>query len=130
MKLLLVDDDESTRLGLRRALEEKTTFEVVGEAADGLEAIRLVQELDVDIVMMDVRMPVMDGIQATSLIKRDNPGLYVLALSESADPSAVSGMLRAGASGYVLKGNLAEFLSPLEAVVTGTRVRPIEPISL
>ena len=131
MKLLLVDDNESVRHGLRRALEAKTTFEVVGEAADGLEAVRLAQELDVDIVLMDVRMPVMDGIQATSLIKSDKPELYVLALSESADPSAVSGMLRAGASGYVLKGSLSdEFLSPLEAVVTGTSVRPIEPINL
>ena len=129
MKLLLVDDDEAARLSLRQAIELKTTFEVVGEASDGLEALRLVQELEVDIVLMDVRMPVMDGAQATTLIKQYKPDVYILAISESADPAAVSGMLRAGASGYVLKAALPEiFLSPLEAASSGHRVRPIEPL--
>ena len=127
--MLLVDDNAAVRAGLRRAIELKTTFEVVGEAGDGEEAVKLARELDVDIVLMDVRMPVMDGIEATSQIKLDKPGTYVLAISGSADPNAVSGMLRAGASGYVLKGSLPEeFLSPLEAVSTGFKMRPIEPI--
>ena len=131
MKLLLVDDNESVRLGLRRAIELKTTFEVVGEAADGLEALRLVQELDVDIVLMDVRMPVMDGVQATALIKQEKPSVYVLAMSASADPTAVSGMMRAGASGYILKEMLPEsFLSPLEAATSGHRLRSIEPLDV
>ena len=129
MKLLLVDDDDMSRYGMRQAIEAKTTFEVVAEASDGLEAVRLAQELDVDIVLMDVRMPVMDGVQATTLIKQYKPSVYILAISGSADPSAVSGMLRAGASGYVLKGALPEeFLSPLMAAEMGTRVKPIEPV--
>ncbi len=131
MKLLLVDDDESTRYGLRQAIELKTTFEVVAEAADGLEALRIVQEMDVDIVLMDVRMPVMDGVQATALIKQAKPNVYVLAVSGSSDPTVVSGMLRAGASGYVLKGTQPEeFLSPLEAATSGHRIRPIEPLEV
>ena len=129
MKMLLVDDNSAVRAGLRRAIELKTTFEVVGEAGDGEEAIKLARELDVDIVLMDVRMPVMDGIQATTQIKLDNPEIYVLAISGCADPNSVSGMLRAGASGYVLKGSLPEhFLSPLEAVAGGHKMRPMEPI--
>jgi two-component system, NarL family, response regulator LiaR len=129
MKMLLVDDNAAARAGLRRAIELKTTFEVVGEAADGEEAVRLVRELDVDIVLMDVRMPVMDGVQATAQIKLDKPHTYVLAISASADPADITGMMRAGASGYVLKGSQPEnFLSPLEAVATGHEMRPMEPL--
>jgi DNA-binding NarL/FixJ family response regulator len=131
VKLLLVDDDDAVRAAMRHAIELKTTFEVVGEAADGLEAVRLAQELDVDIVLMDVRMPVMDGVEATVLIKQAKPQIYVLAVSGTADPTAVSGMLRAGASGYVLKGVLPEqFLSPLEAAATGHKIKPIEPVAV
>lgn len=131
MKLLLVDDNETARYSLRQAIELKTTFEVVGEAANGHEAVRLVKELDVDIVLMDVRMPVMDGVQATALIKQLKPEVYVLAVSGSEDATVVSAMLRAGASGYLLKGALAEdFLSPLEAARIGHRLRSIEPSTL
>ena len=131
MRLLLVDDNAAVRAGLRRAIELKTTFEVVAEAGNGEEAVELARELDLDIILMDVRMPVMDGIQATAQIKLDKPSTYVLAISGCDDPSAVSGMLRAGASGYVLKGALPEeFLSPLEAVITGLKMRSIEPITL
>ena len=131
MKLLLVDDNDAVRAGLRQAIELKTTFEVVGEAADGLEAVRLARELEVDIVLMDVRLPLLDGVEATALIKQEKPNVYVLAVSATADPAAVSGMLRAGASGYVLKDGLAEqFLSPLEAATTGHKVKSIEPVTL
>ena len=131
MKLLLVDDNDAARAGLRQAIELKTTFEVVGEAANGVEAVRLVRELHPDLVLMDVRLPVMDGVEATALIKQENPGVYVLAISATAEPAEVSGMLRAGASGYVLKGALpVEFLSPLEAAESGHKIRPIQPLSI
>ena len=130
MKLLLVDDSEAARAGLRTAIELKTTFEIVGEAANGAEAVDLVDRLDVDVVLMDVRMPVMDGIQATAEIKRRHPEVYVLALSATAEPAAVAGILRAGAAGYVLKGALPEeFMSPLEAASTGHKVRPMVPLA-
>lgn len=129
--MLLVDDNALVRAGLRRAIETKTTFEVVGEAGDGVEAVRLARELDVDIVLMDVRMPIMDGVEATAQIKLHQPNVFVLGLSGDADPAAVSGMLRAGASGYVLKGSLPEeFLSPLEAVETGHKMLPMEPLKI
>ena len=127
--MLLVDDNIAARAALRRAIELKTTFEIVGEAGDGEEAVKLARELDVDIVLMDVRMPVMDGVQATAQIKLHKPDTYVLAISASEDPTDVTGMLRAGASGYVLKGAGPEnFLSPLEAVATGHVMRPMEPL--
>lgn len=131
MKLLLVDDNDVVRSGLRRAIELKTTFEVVGEATNGAEAVRLAAELAPDVVLMDVRMPVMDGVQATRLIKQGNPEIYILAISGSAEPASISGMMHAGASGYVLKGSLPEnFLSPLEAAKTGHKMRPIEPLHI
>jgi DNA-binding NarL/FixJ family response regulator len=130
MKLLLVDDDELARHGLRRAIEHKTTFEVV-EAASGPEAISIVEAGDIDVVFMDVRMPGMDGIEATRQIKVRKPAVYVLAISGWAEPAVVSAMLRAGASGYIVKGALPyDFLSPLEAITSGHRVQPIEPLTL
>jgi two-component system, NarL family, response regulator LiaR len=131
VRLLLVDDNAPARAGLRSAIEFKTTFEVVGEAQDGREAVRLVRELQPDLVLMDVRMPVMDGVEATTIIKQERPETYVLAMSGSADPTTVAGMLRAGASGYILKGDLPEtFLSPLEAAQSGHRLQPIEPLTV
>jgi DNA-binding NarL/FixJ family response regulator len=130
MKLLLVDDNELARHGLKQAIELKTTFEVI-EAASGPEAIAVVDSEDVTVVLMDVRMPGMDGIEATREIKARKPSIYVLAISSWAEPAAVSGMLRAGASGYVLKGSLPhEFLSPLDATATGHPVQPMEPLTL
>jgi DNA-binding NarL/FixJ family response regulator len=129
MKLLLVDDDELARHGLRQAIEHKTTFEVV-EAASGPEAISIVEAEVIDVVLMDVRMPGMDGIEATREIKARKPAIYVLAISGWAEPAVVSGMLRAGASGYVLKSAPNQFLSPLEAITSGHHVQPIEPLAL
>jgi two-component system, NarL family, response regulator LiaR len=130
MKLLLVDDNELVRQGLRRAIEMKTTFEVV-EAASGPEAIAIVEKDHIDVVIMDVRMPGMDGIEATREIKALKPATYVLAISGYAEPAAVAGMLRAGASGYVLKGSLPDqFLTPLDAMATGLPAAPIEPLGV
>ena len=130
MKLLLVDDNDLVRQGLRRAIELKTTFEVL-EASSGAEAIALVESEDVTVVLMDVKMPGMDGIEATREIKKRKPNVYVLAVSGYAEPASVTGMLRAGASGYILKGSLPEeFLSPLDAVTTGHPVQPMEPLTL
>jgi DNA-binding NarL/FixJ family response regulator len=130
VKLLLVDDNDLVRHGLRRAIELKTTF-VVLEASSGPEAISLIESEDVDVVLMDVKMPGMDGVETTREIKLRKPNVYVLAFSGQAEPASVTGMLRAGASGYVLKGSLPEeFLSPLDATATGHPVTPMEPLTL
>ncbi|MFN2490112.1 MAG: sensor histidine kinase [Actinomycetota bacterium] len=120
MKILLVDDHSSIRRTLRQLIELKEQFEVVGEGANGLEAVERVDELHPDMVLMDMNMPVMNGVEATKTIKLRHPGIKVLALTAFADMSLVSSMVRAGASGYLLKGGSAnELLESLDAVARG-----------
>jgi signal transduction histidine kinase len=120
MKVLLVDDHSSIRRSLRQLIELKQNFQVVGEGANGVEALERVEELRPDIVLMDMNMPVMNGVEATKTIKSRHPQVKVLALTAFADMSLVSSMVRAGASGYLLKGGSAnELLESLEAVARG-----------
>jgi signal transduction histidine kinase len=120
MKVLLVDDHSSIRRSLRQLIELKADFQVVGEGANGREAVERVEELRPDIVLMDMNMPVMNGVEATKTIKSRHPQVKVLALTAFADMSLVSSMVRAGASGYLLKGGSAnELLESLEAVARG-----------
>lgn len=103
MKVLLVDDNEDSRFLLRKRLGKKRQFEIVGEASNGVEALARVEELGPDIVIMDVRMPVMDGVEATKLIKERFPNTSVLAYSAFGDLGQTEAMREAGAVGYVLK---------------------------
>lgn len=100
--LLLVDDHQLLRQGLRRAVEE-AGFEVVGEAGDGQEAVRLAVELRPDLVLMDVSMPVLDGIEATKLLRSRLPETRVVMLTMHGEEEVVGRALRAGAVGYLLK---------------------------
>jgi DNA-binding NarL/FixJ family response regulator len=103
IRVLLVDDQALLRKGFRMILEEEAGIEIVGEAADGDAAIALTDELRPDVVLMDVRMPGMDGIEATSRIVRNNATTKVLILTTfDLDEYAFAG-LRAGASGFLLK---------------------------
>jgi signal transduction histidine kinase len=102
IRVLVVDDNAGFRESLLSLLEAGN-LQVVGEAGSGAEALRLVRSLTPDVVLMDVRMPTMDGIEATRLLKADFPDLGVVALSGHEDQEIVRGMLVAGASGYVLK---------------------------
>jgi signal transduction histidine kinase len=120
MRLLLVDDHESIRKSLRQLIELKKDFQVVGEGANGTEAIERVDSLAPDIVLMDMNMPIMNGVQATRIIKDRHPHIQVLALTAFADMSLVSEMVKAGASGYLLKGGSSkELLESLQAIARG-----------
>jgi len=109
--LLLVDSHKIMRDGLRSLIETRSDMEVVGEADNGIRAIELARKLQPDVVIMDIGMPEMDGIEATKIITDENPKIKVVALSLYSNKQYVVGMLRAGASGYVLKDNAFRDLS-------------------
>lgn len=122
-RVLLVDDQTLFRAGLARILDEDPRMEVVGQAADGIEALQLVQELRPDIVLMDLKMPRMDGVEATKRLVEDHPGIKVLILATFETDRYVLQALRAGASGYILKDCEAEaIISGIVAVLSGDRV--------
>jgi len=110
VRVFLVDDQELVRAGLRGILREALGFEVVGECSDGTDVSSLVAEIEPDVVLMDVRMPRIDGVTATRRLLQDRPASRVLALTTFDDDEALAGMLRAGAAGFVLKGVPAEDL--------------------
>ena len=110
IRVLVVDDHSVVRQGLRMFLGLDSELEVVGEAVDGAEAVRMVQQLHPDVVLMDILMPVMDGITATSAIRREFPETEVLALTSVLEDASVVGAVGAGAIGYLLKDTDAEAL--------------------
>jgi two-component system, NarL family, response regulator NreC len=103
LRIVLADDHTLVRHGLRKVLQDQSDWEVVGEANDGREAVRLVQELKPDVAILDIAMPRLNGIEATRQIARRFPDVHVLVLSMHADEPYVTQVLRAGASGYLLK---------------------------
>jgi DNA-binding NarL/FixJ family response regulator len=104
IRVLLVDDQELVRAGLRGILRTQFGFEIVGECADGRQVPDAVESLRPDVVLMDVRMPILDGVAATRRLLAEPGAPPVLALTTFDDDEALAGMLRAGASGFVLKG--------------------------
>ena len=104
IRVLLVDDQELVRAGLRGILREQFGFEIVGECADGRAVPSAVDSFRPDVVLMDVRMPIVDGVAATRMLLAQDGAPPVLALTTFDDDEALAGMLRAGASGFVLKG--------------------------
>ena len=103
LRVLLVDDHPVVRLGIRSLLNSQTDITVVGEASSGEEALRKARQLKPDLVLMDIAMPGMSGIEATRLIKKELPHVHVLILTMHDDEEFFFPVLRAGASGYVLK---------------------------
>jgi RNA polymerase sigma factor (sigma-70 family) len=102
-RVLIADDHGIVRRGLRLQLEQNADFEVVGEATDGREAVRLVDELEPTVVIMDIAMPHLNGIQATSQIIKKHPDVGVIILSMYSDETYLMRTLAAGAKGYLLK---------------------------
>jgi DNA-binding NarL/FixJ family response regulator len=111
IRVLLVDDHSVVRQGLRMFLDLDPELEVIGEAGNGLEGVRLARELQPDVVLMDMLMPVMDGITAIGLIRQELPDVEVIALTSVLDDSSVFGAVRAGAIGYLLKDTEADELN-------------------
>src|SRR5256712_5760087 len=109
-RILIADDHSVVRQGLRMFLALDPDLEVVAEATDGAEALRQARELKPDVVLMDLLMPVMDGIAATAAIRRELPDTEVLALTSVLEDASVVGAVRAGAIGYLLKDTQAEAL--------------------
>ena len=103
LRILLADDHTVVRQGLRKVLEERPEWQVVAEAGDGREAVRLAEQLKPDVAVMDVSMPLLNGIEATRQITRRVPETKVLVLSMYSDEAYVIQMLKAGATGYLLK---------------------------
>jgi|SRR5215210_1459082 len=104
-RLLLADDHDLIRSGLRHMLSREQDLEVVGEATNGLEAVELCRRLKPDLVLMDVRMPEMDGLKASRQVKAEQPEVSVLVVSAYENPEYMFEALKAGAAGYVLKGS-------------------------
>lgn len=120
IKVLLVDDQSLIRMGFRMVLEACDDIEVVGEAADGKTALSMVRALRPNVVLMDVRMPNMNGIEATGEIVRENPEVKVLILTTFDLDEYAFGALRAGASGFLLKdAKPEELIAAIRAVAGG-----------
>ena len=123
ISVLLVDDHSLVRRGFRRILEDEPDIEVTGEAADGAEAVRLAQELEPNVVVMDCAMPNMNGLQATRKILEQRPETLVLMLSMHPEETLVRQALDAGARGYVLKNAVdLELGAAIRRVVAGETV--------
>jgi two-component system, NarL family, response regulator LiaR len=123
IKVLIADDHIVVREGTRQILENEADMEVVGEAGDGVEAVRLSALTRPDVVIMDISMPRMDGIEATRQIKAQNPKIAVLILSAYDDDQFVFSLLEAGAAGYLLKTVRGrEIVEAVRAVYSGESV--------
>lgn len=125
IRVLIADDHPIVRAGLVAALTREADIEVVGEAADGERAIALTRERRPDVVLMDLRMPVLDGISAIDMIMREIPGTRILALTSYDGDADVRRALKAGARGYLLKDMLVtNLVGAVRAVYRGQRVIP------
>lgn len=120
IKVLLVDDHALFREGIRALLQNYEEVEVVGEASDGREAIEKVNQLGPDVVLMDVAMPIMSGVEATRRIQKESPNARVLVLTQYEESEYVLSLLKAGARGYLPKTTTApELVSAIRAVHRG-----------
>ena len=117
--VLVVDDQALVRVGLRKVLEAEPDVEVVGEAADGQDAVAAARRLRPDVVLMDIRMPVLDGIEATRRIVAAQSGTHVLVLTTFGLDGYVYDALRAGASGFMLKDAPPEEIAAAVRIVAG-----------
>ena len=122
ISIILVDDHVIVRDGLRNLLKEESDIEVIGEADTGRDAVKISIEKNPDIVVMDIAMHDMNGIEATRQIKKGNPDIKIIALSMHSERQIVVGIFRAGASGYLLKDSTsAEFVEAIRTIYLGRK---------
>ncbi|WP_347552119.1 response regulator transcription factor [Pseudalkalibacillus hwajinpoensis] len=122
IKLLLADDHQIVRKGLRLFLQSQNDIEIIGEASNGIEAVKLATEWQPDVILMDLIMPEMDGIEATKEIKKRFPMVKVIILTSFSDQDHVLPAIRAGAEGYQLKDiDPDELIYTIRAAVSGKR---------
>jgi len=122
VRILLADDHQMMRAGIRALVQGFSGYEVVGETGDGREVLRLAKSLAPDLILMDLSMPGLNGLNATARVVKDHPALRVIVLSMHTSESYVLDALRAGASGYVVKGAAPEELEQaLKAVAADDR---------
>lgn len=120
VRLLLVDDHAVLRVGLRLLLDAQPDFEVVGEAGDGVEAVRLAADLSPDVVLMDLTLPGLGGLDAIRRVKQDSPAARVLVLTMHDDETYIEEAFKAGAAGYVVKKAAdTELLAAIRTVARG-----------
>jgi DNA-binding NarL/FixJ family response regulator len=117
IRILLVDDHPIVRQGLKTLLEGHSGWEVIGEASDGAEAVEKAKNLSPDVMVLDVTMPRMNGLEACRLLRRQSPALEILFVTQHDSPQMMREALEAGARGYVVKSNAArDLLAAVEAV--------------
>jgi DNA-binding NarL/FixJ family response regulator len=120
LRILLADDHATVRQGLKLLIDHQPDMSVVGEAGDGHSALQQAKALNPDVVVMDVSMPGMNGMIATRMLKRIQPRVMIVALTRHDEQAYLEGLLRAGASGFVLKQSApTEFLQAIRAVAAG-----------
>ena len=123
IQVILADDQPLVRVGLRRLIEQTPDIDVAGEAGTGAEAVQLTRDTDPDVVVMDIRMPGMDGIEATQMITAGDLRAHVLVLTTFDDDDYIYGALRAGASGFLVKDMaLEDFLTAIRVVAAGDAI--------
>lgn len=121
LKVLLVEDHKMVRLGLSLVFGHCQDINLIGEAEDGKNGVKMALELKPDVVLMDIGLPEMDGIQATSIIKKTNPDIKVLIFTSRESEDDVFDSLSAGADGYIMKGaNEEQMINAIKAVAEGT----------
>lgn len=117
IRILVVDDHPIVRQGLKTLLEGHSGWQVVGEASDGAEAVEKAKDLHPDVMVLDVTMPRMNGLEACRLLRRQSPELEILFVTQHDSPQMMREALEAGARGYVVKSNAArDLLAAVEAV--------------
>lgn len=118
IKILLVDDHNLVRDGIRNIIEKKSNMQIIGEASDGREAIKLASKLKPDVIVIDVAMPGLNGIDAAKQIHKNQPKIKIIGLSMHSGKQFIQGMFRAGAYGYLLKdGDSDELIVAISTVI-------------